>query len=337
MRYPLEDVIGSVGLRDGLIEWMVGMTKCLIWGTAAEYAQDDGDIVRINSSRAGGKYRVTGTTLRKFSSLSTHQQKRLTTWLLRQRRAGIATPTIASHTFEQIETQSLMSFTDKVDAVLMFFGREIRRIGEGVVIAQVPQSRWPTLAAETESEDLDELGCLLHLMVDQRLLSVFSNHTQFSPAPAGWERIDGLLRQRTNSSQAFVAMWFNDATSEAFSQGIGPALHASGYEAVRIDKKEHNNKIDDEIVAEIRRSRFVVADFTCEPKSVRGGVYYEAGFAQGLGLPVIWTCKDSSLNDLHFDTRQYSHIVWKAPADLFEQLKNRIGATIGDGPLLRPK
>jgi hypothetical protein len=102
---------------------------------------------------------------------------------------------------------------------------------------------------------------------------------------------------------------------------------------IRIDKKEHNNKIDDEILAEIRRSRFLIADFTCEPKNVRGGVYYEAGFAQGLGIPVIWTCRETSLADLHFDTRQYSHIVWKTPADLFTQLKNRIGATIGDGPL----
>ena len=94
-------------------------------------------------------------------------------------------------------------------------------------------------------------------------------------------------------------MWFNEATSEAYAGGIEPALSATGYKAVRIDKKEHNNKIDDEIIAEIRRSRFLIADFTCEPKNVRGGVYYEAGFAQGLGIPVIWTCKDTSLADLH--------------------------------------
>jgi nucleoside 2-deoxyribosyltransferase len=102
---------------------------------------------------------------------------------------------------------------------------------------------------------------------------------------------------------------------------------------MRIDKKDHNNKIDDEIVSEIRRSRFLVADFTCEPEKVRGGVYFEAGFALGLGLPVIWTCKHTSLDDLHFDTRQYAHIVWETPDNLYAQLRNRIGATIGDGPI----
>ena len=46
------------------------------------------------------------------------------------------------------------------------------------------------------------------------------------------------------------------------------------------------DKIDDEIIGEIRRSRFLVADFTHGDKGARGSVYYEAGFAYGLGLPV---------------------------------------------------
>ena len=53
----------------------------------------------------------------------------------------------------------------------------------------------------------------------------------------------------------------------------------AGYEAVRIDKQRHLNKIDDEIVAEIRRARFLVADFTQGETGPRGGVYYEAGFS----------------------------------------------------------
>ncbi len=313
------------------------MAKCLIWGTPAEYSEDDGEVIRINSARSGGKYRVTCTNLNTVASLSIDQKRRLTTRLLLQRRAGNAIPTISSYALEEVKSRSLMSFSDKVDAVMMFFSKQIKKIGGNVVLAEVPASPWPLLAAETESEDLEELTSLLHLMVEQKLLNVLPNYTHFSPTPVGWQRIDSLARTAVVSSQAFVAMWFNEATSEAYSTGILPALAATGCKSVRIDKKEHNNKIDDEIIAEIRRSRFVIADFTCEPKNVRGGVYYEAGFAQGFGLPVIWTCKDTSLNDLHFDTRQYSHIVWKTPEDLFLQLRNRIAATIGDGPLSKPK
>ena len=88
--------------------------------------------------------------------------------------------------------------------------------------------------------------------------------------------------------------------------------------------KEHNNDITDEIIAEIRKSRFLVADFTRQ----RGGVYFEAGFAKGLEIPVIFTCKEDEIDQVHFDTRQYNHILWKDPEDLYLKLKMRILATL---------
>jgi nucleoside 2-deoxyribosyltransferase len=62
---------------------------------------------------------------------------------------------------------------------------------------------------------------------------------------------------------------------------------------------EHINKIGDEIISQIRRSKFLIADFTGH----RGGVYFEAGLAMGLGLPVFWTCRRDDLDKLHFDIR----------------------------------
>lgn len=77
-------------------------------------------------------------------------------------------------------------------------------------------------------------------------------------------------------------------------------------------------------VLQIRRSKFLVADFTVQ----RGGVYFEAGFAYGLGIPVIWSCKKTDLVNLHFDIRQYNFIDWKTPEELCERLCTRILATI---------
>lgn len=131
------------------------------------------------------------------------------------------------------------------------------------------------------------------------------------------------------SVTAFVAMWFAPEMANAFDNGIAPAVEEFGYRPVRIDRQEHNNKIDDEIMAEIRRARFVIADFSCGTDGVRGGVYYEAGFAAGLGIPVIHAVRDGDVDKLHFDTRQINHIVWSDPADLRQKLVNRIGATLG--------
>jgi nucleoside 2-deoxyribosyltransferase len=87
---------------------------------------------------------------------------------------------------------------------------------------------------------------------------------------------------------------------------------------------QHNDKICDRIVAEIRRSSLLVADFTGN----RGGVYFEALYAAGLGIPVIWSCRKKNARRLHFDTRQYNHILWEQPVDLGRQLEHRVLATV---------
>ena len=128
-------------------------------------------------------------------------------------------------------------------------------------------------------------------------------------------------------------MWFDDSMDEAYKKGIAPAILEAGYKPLRIDKREHNNKIDDEIIAQIKRSRFLVADFTQGRGGARGGVYYEAGFAHGINIPVIFTCRKKEIKKVHLDTRQYNHIIWETPEELLLRLTQRISATVGDGPI----
>jgi len=95
-----------------------------------------------------------------------------------------------------------------------------------------------------------------------------------------------------------------------------------------VDRTEHVNRIDDEIVARIRKSAFVVADFTEQ----KAGVYFEVGFALGMNLPVIWSCREDDIDNLHFDVRQYNCIDRKDEADLAGRLQLRIEAIVGAGP-----
>ena len=120
--------------------------------------------------------------------------------------------------------------------------------------------------------------------------------------------------------------------NEALEHGIEPAIKDAGYKPFLINRKEHIGKVDDEIIAEIRRSRFLVADFTHGEDGARGSVYYEAGFAHGLGRKVIFACQDKCIESLHFDTSHYNHIVWTDPVDLREKLRNRIVAEFDEGP-----
>lgn len=176
------------------------------------------------------------------------------------------------------------------------------------------------------AKDIDEFDFFKNQAVDLGYLNETPGKgpDTFRLTLKGWERIDELRKKVKESRQAFVAMWFNDDLNDAFDKGFKPALEETGYKPVRIDHVEHNEKIDDKIIAEIRKSGLLIADFTGH----RGGVYFEAGFALGLGIPVVWTCREDHLQELHFDTRQYSHIVWTTPEDLKEKLRNRIEATI---------
>jgi len=140
----------------------------------------------------------------------------------------------------------------------------------------------------------------------------------------GWEKYESLKEININSKIAFVAMSFDPNLKSLFTDFIQPACKECGFDAERVDSREHNEKICDRIIAKINESRFVIADFTHN----KHGVYFEAGYAMGVGIPVIWTCLETSKEELHFDTRQYNHIIWKDENDFKEQLISRIKATI---------
>ena len=243
-------------------------------------------------------------------------------------RLGVSPPSgTLPCTFEDAVAAFPQTVAERLDLALLNLARRSGKPGDDVTPADVD---YPLFFAE----DADAMAFLVSQMVEQGWLdrAAMESTDQFGLTGstcltvAGWNRVAELQRAEvgSDSRQAFVAMWFSPETDVAYRDGIEPALSATGFEPRRIDLVEHTRKIDDEIIAEIRRSRFVVADFTGH----RGGVYFEAGFALGLGKPVIWTCQKDDLPKTHFDTRQYNHIDWTTPEELKTRLVNRIRATI---------
>lgn len=196
--------------------------------------------------------------------------------------------------------------------------------------ADTPEFPLTELAAEAFLPTRSCMQALMELSDLVALVDTDQQRMRCRLKPAGWRRVDELTRRAPHGDRAFVAMWFADEMSDAYAMGFHTALVACGYEPpFRVDAPEHQeraddpdfkSKIDDRILAEIRRARFVVADAT----GARPSVYYEAGFADGLGTPVIWACRADHESKMSFDTRQIEHILWKDPADLQEQLKAKI-------------
>lgn len=177
------------------------------------------------------------------------------------------------------------------------------------------------------NKNVDEMSFMIRDVLCDEMRLLTHNQGRYSVSPKGFLYLEG--RRETISSIGFCAMWFNPDVKPLWLKAIEPAIREAGYEPLRLDEsKEYNNRVDDEIMASIRASRFVVADFTGN----RGGVYYEAGFAHGLGLDVIFMCREG--DDLHFDVRQYNCIYWTMDnlEEAKKRLKNRILATLGQGP-----
>ena len=108
--------------------------------------------------------------------------------------------------------------------------------------------------------------------------------------------------------ECFVAMSFaKEEKLEALYRAMQLGAGRAGYRAVRVDRIEHINKIDDEIIARIREAKFVIADLTGQ----NCGVYYEAGFADGLERKIIYTCEQHDINNVHFDINHNNILLWE--------------------------
>lgn len=322
-------------------------TTCPIWGTLATPIDVIGcDGIAVDSPRAGGEFFISGTANAILGNLDDKEKVLLTSWLVRQHRLGVIRPEISVQTLEEVKGWRFPAVHERADDLLHYLESRSELLGTVVMFCAPEKTSKPddgnALMAWTASRKLSEVITLVeyahierwieYRVEKPRTLDEVSNTHKLILRPPGYARLAALDSSGASSSQAFVAMWFDQSMSDAYEKGIAPAIREAGYEPMRIDQKNHNNKIDDEIIAEIKRSRFVVADFTQGDGGARGGVYYEAGFAHGLSMPVIFTCRADALDNVHFDTRQYNHIAWEDIDALKKQLAQRISATIGDGP-----
>jgi len=230
--------------------------------------------------------------------------------------------TITADDLDVLRTFSKPNFLERAEKFLLMAVTRSPKLGEAF------DAKEDELTGASYSDDWQETAMIRDYLETEKLIERRPN-SEWQVTALGHIRADELRAKRAASKQGFVAMWFNDDLNPLYESSFAPAIRAAGYDPMIIRKKEHSNKIDDEIISEIRRSAFLVADFTGH----RGGVYFEAGYAMGRSLQVIWTCRKEDLKNLHFDIRQYNCIDWDTPDDLKARLQKRIEALLGRGPI----
>lgn len=301
---------------------------CPLWGTPAKVVLSGSDMLRyVESPRAGGDFVCDGLMIRMLTELNPSQKVAVSDHIYEKNKLG-ERPKFDVSNREAITAFPTRSLPQRLDRLLLEISDHCDHLGDEV---RIPILEGTIFNAAASTLNKEELSYLLETLAGKDLvaLSRTQSSTDVQITPAGYATLSDLRAKGSVSRTGFVAMWFDPQMDNAYEQGFRVGIERAGFEPVIIRKKEYAGKVVDEIVAEIRRSRFVVADFTCRPpEHARGGVYFEAGFAVGIGLPVIWTCHSDSIGHVHFDTNHYNHIVWTDPGQLAEALDRRIRAII---------
>ncbi len=147
----------------------------------------------------------------------------------------------------------------------------------------------------------------------------------------GWLRVEELKQSKPSSRDAFMAMKFGDAELNQFlNEVIRPGVAKTGFRLMKLDDEPKAGLIDDRMRLQIKSSRFLLADLSHGNK----GAYWEAGYAEGLGKPVIYLCKQAVFDDEksrpHFDTNHHLTVTWdiSKPDDFASRLKATIRFSI---------
>ena len=288
-----------------------------------QYAEVNSDLLRVTCARCG-EYLIVGTVIAilKRITLTDRQKANISGWLSENQKH-----TIHSSSLEMVQNLKTPSFAERADKILLNLEKITEYAGEYKPIEKSWLSWGWCLNKDEQAEFMDFLERTVHRIT---AVNYDSKGTKAYKITAnGWQYLENLKRLNADSNQGFVALWFSEEMTNIYEKAISKGILDAGYRPHKVDLREHNGKIDDEIIAQIRQSRFVLADFTGQ----RGGVYFEAGFGKGLGLEVFWTCRKDEIDSLHFDIRQYNCVDWD-PNKLDEfrkRIASRIVSVIGRG------
>ncbi len=130
--------------------------------------------------------------------------------------------------------------------------------------------------------------------------------------------------------KCFIASAFgHDDVDAVYDQCIIPVLNKLRVTPLRVDRIVHNEDIDNKIFELLDSSDIVIADITY----ARPSVYYEAGYAVGKGIPVVYTVRGDHFHSreddpqgnlrVHFDLQMKNIIPWDNPDQVFSNTLER--------------
>lgn len=309
---------------------MVSDNRCLICNSQATVEEfPDKLIYKVNCPRCG-KYEITDEAFTMFERSSLEDKVLSISYWIRQHQSEKGNIKINEEKIRKL----LVPFVppkpiEQGNKLLLWIGNNFPRPNDKINLV------FNDLISEIGAYDADGAEYILkHLLEKEEIFSkgdYWRDKKGFSGVMSfkGWDRFDELQRSNKDSRLAFMAMKYDDTTLEKiFNEVIKGAVLKTGFEIRKLEEEKRAGLIDDKLRVEIRRSKFLIADLTHD----NNGAYWEAGFAEGLEMPVIYICEESKFNDksktTHFDTNHHLTVLWKDDNEGLKKFAEDLKATI---------
>ena len=222
---------------------------------------------------------------------------------------------------------------EQADLLIRWLAEHTDNPGDQVSLSPI-EHHLSIIGAKTEEGFVLVLSHLIKVgLVDGKLESMLSGgyigFDELALTFEGWNYYETLLKGSAVYRKAFMAMKFGDAELNAVLENVfKPSAKLAGFDLFKLDDEPRAGLIDDRLRVEIQSSDFLIADLT----HGNNGAYWEAGYAEGLGKPVIYTCEQDTFNSQkpHFDTNHHLTVLWdkNAPEQAGDLLKATIRATL---------
>ena len=124
----------------------------------------------------------------------------------------------------------------------------------------------------------------------------------------GWERFESVQVGKIASDYGFVAFQFDNLDFLRVLEYVKPKIQKLGFDLKDLRNETTVGTVDNIMRLRIRDAAFIIADLTDDNR----GAYWESGFAEGVGKPVIFVCEEKKFEEwkTHFDTNHQMTIMW---------------------------
>ena len=303
---------------------------CPICGSASE------DVANMNSKQFRcplcGEFILTSTltaTLPNILSNNKDGSSKISHAIRTMQQTNMV-PELNTYTVDEILKHPLPTPREQADLFIRWLAENVEGPGETVLVG--PATHRSIIGAKTD----EGFGLVLKYLfeaglVQGNLIEAMSKPTSAytTLSFAGWDHYEKLRRGGATYKKGFIAMKFGDKLLDKLMADIlKPCSRQAGFDLLRLDDTPKAGLIDDRLRVEIQSSDFLLADLTHD----NPGAYWEAGYAEGLGKPVIYICEREKFetSKTHFDTNHHLTIVWDKDnlPKAGEDLKATIRATL---------